>query len=184
LLSTIILPGALVITVLREPCVRVFFGEGYRESAVPLAVLAWGMFFAYTGAVYLNLFIVRRLQRLMVVVSVGTLAVNVVVNLWLIPRYGATGAAVATVVSNIFGYAVWALHPETAPFMAECTRVTARPLAGVALAWLVLAVTGADGLVAAAVAAGVYGGTLLLTGGVTRSDLNLLRRLVASESAA
>lgn len=180
-LSTVILPGALVLTVLREPFVRLVFGASYLGSAVPLAVLAWGMFFAYTGAVYLNLFIVRRLHRLMLLVSLVTLAVNVAVNLWLIPPYGATGAAVATVVSNLVGYVVWALHPDTAPFMVECTRLAARPLAGVGLAWGVLALTSAEGLVAAGVVVGVYAGVLLLSGGITRADLDLVRRLVMAE---
>ena len=173
-----------MLTVLREPFVRVVFGAAYLESAVPLAVLAWGMFFAYTGAVYLNLFIVRRLHRLMLLVSVVTVAVNVAINLLLIPRYGATGAALATVASNLVGYAVWALHPETAPFMGECTRAAARPFAAVAIAWLVIAAAGAQGSVAAGAAVSVYAVVMLLIGGITRADVDLVRRLLAGAPAA
>lgn len=183
-LSAIILPGALLFTVLREPFVRLVFGAEYLESAVPLAVLAWGMFFAYTGAVYLNLFIVRRLQRLMLVVSAVTVTVNIAVNLWLIPQYGATGAALATVASNVVGYAVWALHPVTAPFMKECTRTAARPLASVMVAWLIVALVGVRGAAAGAVVLPVYVALMWLFGGITRTDVDLVRRLLVPEPTA
>jgi len=64
-LTATILPIALLLTVVRHEVVSLVFGQQYGESATPLAILAWGMFFAYTGAVYLNLFIVQRYQRLL-----------------------------------------------------------------------------------------------------------------------
>src|SRR5262249_46926329 len=120
-LSAVILPAALVLTLMRDVLVRTVFGAEYLGTALPMAILGWSMFFAYTGAVYLNLFIVRHLQRLLLLVSAVTVTVNVAVNVWLIPRYGATGAAVATLVSNAIGYIAWSLHPQTASFMKACS---------------------------------------------------------------
>ena len=183
-LSAVILPVALLLTLLRHEFVRLVFGAQYAASAAPLAILGWGMFFSYTGAVFLNLFIVQRLQRLMLLVSVITVAANVGLNLWLIPPYGASGAAWATVAANLIGFAVWSVHPETAAFMAACLAAALRPLVGVGLAWLAVAGLGLAGGVSAVTALAFYAAAMVLLGGVDRSDVARFRRLFAAERAS
>jgi O-antigen/teichoic acid export membrane protein len=182
-LAAIILPIALVLTLTRQEFVRLVFGASYIDSAPSLAILAWGSFFAYTGAVYLNLFIVQRLQRLLVIVSAVAAVVNIACNLWLIPAYGATGAAMAMLIGNVAGFACWALHPTTAPFIAACVAESVRPLAGVAIGWLAAAALSLDGVIAAAIALAIYAVVMTATGGFSRSDLELVRQLFAAEHA-
>src|SRR5262249_36660968 len=148
-----------------------------------LAILTWGMYFAYTGAVYLSLFVIEHLQRVMVLVSAAALVVNVAVNLLLIPSYGAVGTAVAVVAGNVVGFGLFAALPETGRFMRSCVGETARPFIGVMVAWASVAAVGLSGIIAAVVALAVYLGVMLLSRGLDWSDLHLVRRLFATESA-
>ena len=183
-LSAVILPIALLLTMTRLEFVQIVFGQQYSNSAEPLALLAWGMFFAYTGAVYLNLFIVQHRQRLLLFVSVIAMSVNIIANLVLIPSYGATGAALAMVIGNLAGFACWTLHPATAPFMSVCIAEAARPLVAVGLAWLVATLSSLHGIAAAGLALLIYVGCMALSGGFSRSDIDLVRRLFAAEPPA
>ncbi len=183
-LSAIILPLALALTLCRDPFVRFVFGAQYSASAAPLAILGWGMFFAYTGAVYLNLFIVQRHHRLMLLVSLVAVAVNIIANLCLIPPFGATGAAAAMVIGNVAGFMCWAVHPATARYMAVCMAEAVRPVLAVALAAGLAAVLQLEGLVAAAATLGVYLAAMVALRGFSWSDVELVRRLFAAEPAA
>jgi O-antigen/teichoic acid export membrane protein len=181
-LSAVILPVALVLTLTRDGLIDVIFGAAYRSSGMPLVILGWGMFFAYTGAVYLNLFIVQALHRLMLLVSLVALVVNVAVNLWLIPTYGAVGAAVATVAANLAGFLCWSLHPSTAPFMAVCAGEALRPLVSVALAWGLTWILALHGPAAVVVAVSAYLLLMAIFGGASRTDIALVRQLFAERT--
>lgn len=183
-LSAVICPLALILTLLRREFVVLVFGSQYSDSATPLAILAWGTFFAYAGAVYLSLFIVQRRQRLLLLVSVAAVGANILSNLLLIPSYGATGAAVAMVIGNVVGFACWAVHPETRPFMAVCIAEAARPLVAVLTAWAAVAALSLAPLPAAIVAVPIYAIVMAVIGGFTRSDIDLVRQLFAAGRVA
>lgn len=175
-LAAMILPVALTLTAARDQAMRWMFGAAYADGAAALAILAWSMFFAYTGAVYLNLVFVQALHRLMLVVSVLALSLNVALNFALIPSYGAAGAAAATAASAFFGFLFWTVHPETRSFMAVCWRESLRPGLSVALAWAAILATGASGGWSAAVGIAVYSVVLVTLGGLSLADLEILRR--------
>jgi O-antigen/teichoic acid export membrane protein len=94
---------------LAEPVTVLLFGSEYQESGLILAVLAFGYYFnAALGPNGLTLKIYGKVGYI-VKLNLVTVAVNVAVNLALIPRYGAFGAALGTtatlVVHNILKHA-------------------------------------------------------------------------------
>lgn len=183
-LTILILPVALVLTLARHEIVSLAFGARYAESANAVSILAWGMFFAYTGAVYLNLFIVQALHRLMLLVSLIALGFNVALNVWLIPEYGAAGAAVATVLSNLVGFAFWLAHPSTTEYMRVCLKESVRPGVSVILAAAVIAGSDLVGWLAVVVALLLYTVALVAVRGVGWADFALLRRILTRQAVA
>ena len=179
-LAALILPVGLVFTFVGRELVTFVFGAQYAPSTLPMSILIWGMFFAYTGAVYLNVFIIERHQRLLLAVSTTTLTVNITVNLLLIPVYGATGAAVATVGADFTGFVCWMVLPATAALMRVCLRESVRPLCAAAVGWVVVTVAGFQGAWAAALALLVYAVLMVLTGGISRANLTLVRTIFAA----
>jgi O-antigen/teichoic acid export membrane protein len=91
---------------LAEPITVLLFEERYRGSAVYLAILSLGQYFnAALGFNGLTLKVIGRV-RYVVVLNIAAGIVNIVLNVLLIPRYGALGAASATgltlVAHNLF----------------------------------------------------------------------------------
>lgn len=109
-------------------------------------------------------------------VSVGAAAVNVGLNVVLIPSIGLVGAAVATLVANIIlaGVIIYCAGKE---FRFEVSlRVTTKAILASAVMWITLTqlsfTENIIGLVVQIVTGVViYFGTLILMRGVTRSDL-------------
>jgi O-antigen/teichoic acid export membrane protein len=91
---------------LAQPLTVMLYTNAYADSAVILALLSFGYYFsAALGFNGLTLKVFGKV-RYIVVVNILAALVNVAVNLLLIPRYGALGAAIGTcatmVAHNIF----------------------------------------------------------------------------------
>lgn len=102
LLSMMALLGyavAIPVTFLAGPLVRLFYGSEYAEAGIPLAIHIWaGVFVNLGGALSLWLINEGRTGYFSVSTAMGAV-LNVTLNLFLIPTYGATGAAVATLIA-------------------------------------------------------------------------------------
>ena len=84
-----------------EPLTVFLYGERYRQSGLILAMLALGYYF--NAALGFNGLTLKVLGKLKYIVSVHVAAAlfSIVINLILIPRYGALGAGIGTSVTMI-----------------------------------------------------------------------------------
>ncbi len=84
-----------------EPLTLFLYGERYEQSWVFLQMLAFAYYFnvilGYNG---LTLKVLGKI-RYVVTINVAVMVLNVILNLLLIPAYGALGAAIATAVSML-----------------------------------------------------------------------------------
>jgi O-antigen/teichoic acid export membrane protein len=119
------LPLALALVVLADPLVALVAGDGFEAAAVPLRILAPALVFTFVNAVFASLLIALNRQRALILVSLGGLTLNVLANLYAIPRFGYTGAAVTTVLSEAAGLcAVFVLARRALPFRLSPRLVT------------------------------------------------------------
>ncbi len=92
---------ALAVSGLANPLLRVLYGMEFTPAAPILVVLAWS---AAVNWLYAPLGVAlqaRGQERWWLSILVGGLVVNTGANLWAIPRWGAVGAATATLASEI-----------------------------------------------------------------------------------
>lgn len=93
------LPIVLVIALFPELLLRYTYGPDYVEGAFALSILAVGFFIhAVAGPNYKTLTAMGN-TRLIMYDNIGAAALNVALNVVLIPRYSYLGASVATVIS-------------------------------------------------------------------------------------
>lgn len=161
-------------------------GEGYGSGALPLTLLAGGqMINLATGAVGMILVMSGRQNRLLAL-SALTLALNVILNLLWIPRFGLPGAALATTVSlaALFSTALFAVRraPGVWPYDRRYLKgaLAALVAGGVLLALrLGFPEPGAVHLALALLAAyGVFAGVIAVQG-LDREDRELAARVLA-----
>lgn len=105
------LPVALAVFVLAEDLVRVLFGATFAGAVPALRCLVWSLPIVSYRAVFRQLLLAGGQELSNLALASGTAALNIGLNLVLIPRFGLLGAAAATIVS------------ETALFVGAAARV-------------------------------------------------------------
>lgn len=85
--------------------VKTLFGEAYQDSGTVLALLIWGTAFVNLGLPRNAWIYSHGHYRLQFEITVTSCVLNILLNLILIPPYGAVGATVATLVS--YSYAAF-----------------------------------------------------------------------------
>lgn len=88
-----------MLTIFAEPIVVAIYGEAFRNSAVLLQVYAWSMIGMILGFVVNHFLLAENLRREQIVTAFIPAMMNIVLNYILIPKYGAIGAAYATLIS-------------------------------------------------------------------------------------
>lgn len=113
--------------------VRVLYGKQFLPAAPMLEVLIWSEIAVFFAAVVANTMVAKNQQNLLPIPTVAGAAINIGLNLVLIPRYAAMGAAWATLASYS---AAWMVAPlflkPTRPVTWQGLRF-ALPVAGLAL---------------------------------------------------
>jgi O-antigen/teichoic acid export membrane protein len=94
------LPIAVGVTVLASDIVTLAFGRQFAPGASVLQILVWALFLIFLNVPNARLLVVTDQQRIIAVFLLTSLTINVVLNLLLIPRWGAAGSATARVIST------------------------------------------------------------------------------------
>jgi O-antigen/teichoic acid export membrane protein len=98
-----------------------FFGADFRTGATALSIAAVGVCVNAAAGPTMMVLVMGGRTRVLMLISLTGLAVNLALNLALIPRYGISGAAVAwsaaSILVNLGGSTVtlrtWNIHPVT-----------------------------------------------------------------------
>jgi len=102
LLSAIALPMVAVVTVAAPYVVEAWMGPDYAPVVPLMRALVWASAFLYVALTPANLLIALRRQRINFWIMIPAAALNIGLNLYLIPTHGALGAAWANVASYGF----------------------------------------------------------------------------------
>lgn len=138
MLSGAVMPLAALATVAGGPVLAAVFGQPYAASGAPLAVLLWAHAFAYTWMLGRQVLVAGGATRSLATLAVIGAVVNVLLNLWLIPAQGATGAAIASLVSYAMPVLVGSLFPSSAVAFRLGIKEMVRPAAAAAVLFGVL----------------------------------------------
>jgi O-antigen/teichoic acid export membrane protein len=83
-----------------RPIITTLFGSAYADAALPLQILAGGALFVFATWILHAAAISTNLDRRLLLTTVLGLSTNIVLNIVLIPQYGISGAAWATVLAE------------------------------------------------------------------------------------
>lgn len=105
LYSVIIYMGlaqSLALTLLAKPIVLILYGKAYSPSIGILQIITWYSAFSYMGTVRNIWILAEEKQKHLWKINLSGALLNVVGNFILIPIWGASGAAVASVATQFF----------------------------------------------------------------------------------
>lgn len=137
--AAVMLPVAALGTVGGGVLLAGLFGESYRRSGTALALLLWAHYFASSWVIARQALIVVGRTGLLAALAILAAVLNVALNLWLIPAYGAVGAGWASLIAYAAPIFVGALIATVAEPFRACIAASVRPAisAGLVLALLV-----------------------------------------------
>jgi O-antigen/teichoic acid export membrane protein len=114
---------ALPVALMAEHIVAMLYGVQYQEAGRVLSIHVWAGIFVGLGVVNAQWFLAENLQGLATRNTLIGAGVNVILNYILIPLYGVTGAALATVISyGVAGYLSLLLNTKTRGRFLAITR--------------------------------------------------------------
>ena len=166
---------------LSSHAVTLLFGRPFAPAATPVIVLASTLVFLFGGFLLGSVYVVMGRQKALgLLISIAAL-LNVGLNgLW-IPAHGATGAAMATLVSYGFAMIAAACYPPMLTYGRAFLLSLAKPLlvGGVSLAVSYKLLSG-NPLAVACCFLALNACLLAVTGAFRREDWQLARRILSS----
>ncbi|HSD07316.1 flippase [Flavobacterium sp.] len=93
---------ALFFTFFSNFIINFLYGSEYMMSVFALQISIWTGVFVFWGVAAGNMLVVENLNTHNLIKSLQGLAINLVLNFVLIPKYGINGAAMATLISQFF----------------------------------------------------------------------------------
>lgn len=142
------------------------FGPGYVSSVEPLQILIWSIPVALTRNVAQSVLIARGRQDLMLQTSAWAAAINIALNVAVIPVWGMVGATVVTVATELVRLIpMLAINRESGVPMVSLARCV-RPLVAAVVMAAVIAAWPLPALPSVLVGGLVYFCALWLVGGL------------------
>ncbi len=93
--------ASVFITVFAKIIVKILYGDAYLPTVNPLRIITWYTAFSYLGLARNAWIVCENKQKYLTPVYASAALANVILNLIFIPLYGASGAAVASLIAQI-----------------------------------------------------------------------------------
>jgi O-antigen/teichoic acid export membrane protein len=93
---------AIPISFLADWFIQILYGTNFQEAAVVLKIYIWGFVFVSLGVASSHWLVAENLEKHALVRSFLGAILNICINWYLIPIYGITGAAYATLITQFF----------------------------------------------------------------------------------
>ena len=123
--GAVLLSIVIAISIFSGDIINLVFGEHYFGAGKVLAISCWSILFVFQVSLRGRLLIIEgRQKELSMLISLGTFT-NVLLNYFLIPHYGAVGAAYAFSISWFASALVFpAIFINTRKYILMCFGVT------------------------------------------------------------
>ena len=131
-----VLPTAAAITVLAPFLIGLLYGGRFSSSATVLRILMIGLVPWSMGRTVANIMVATNLQRYDLVCGIVTVVTNVLLNLWMIPLYGATGAAMSSAAALSAFFLCEFYFSSRAGYTVSLIEAARRPLSAAAIVFI------------------------------------------------
>ena len=169
---------AVALTWGAEPLLQLVFGPNYLPGAVALRLLAWGMVAGLlSGPINAVVFISRRRLKQFVLLVGGLALLRIALNLWLVPRWGYLGTAIAALSTSMVSLVLltgWTRGMFTRPSLLS---IAWRPfVAGLGMAGVMALLQPIGFWIALVPASLAYLAVLVATGAIRPGEIDWIRQ--------
>ena len=181
------IPIGVGTTVLGGKLILLIFGGEYYQSIILLQILGWSVVFLFVNGVFGSLFQSINRQMIATAITAAATGLNVVLNIILIPRYGATGASIALVTAAFAGFLINCIWSSRAgygiPIKSFFNIFAKVSFASAIMSVFVFYLKDFYILALVPLAALLYFIVLLIIRGIDKEDISLLRSVFVKQKA-
>lgn len=107
LLVTLLIPVSFLLFTLSDKTILIMSGPEYAKSTTSLQILSISLVFAILGGLITNCVnLPLNKERVNFLASLSAAIINIILNIIIIPKYGANGAAMSTLVAEFFVFII------------------------------------------------------------------------------
>lgn len=174
-LFIITIPVAIGTTMIADKIILLLYGTRYAESIVALQILIWTIipsFFTYILGLML---ISSDNEKIGMYTTASAAALNIVLNIMLIPKYSYVGASMATVITETVLMVLNYYFVSKKLFLPAFVRIIYKPaIASTAMALIILSIRQTSLFLIIPVAAVTYGITIYLIKGIDTQEKRMI----------
>jgi len=175
------IPISFGLFLLSKEIINFFYGKQYLDSIIALQIISWFVFLKFLN--FLNgitLFAIDKQKKRML--SQGSTALfNIILNLILIPRLGFIGAAISTLITEIFLFIIYYSFVSRFFYRLNFIPILIKPLiASTAMAAFLL-FTDINLFISIAIASIIYLTVLVLIKAFEKDDLKIMWAIIKNE---
>ena len=93
---------SLCFLLLGDVAIKILYGDAFMPAVAPLKIVTWYTAFSFLGVARNSWMISKGKQKHLTFLYISAAIINVILNFLLIPTWGASGAAFASLVTQIF----------------------------------------------------------------------------------
>lgn len=175
-----IIPSAAWFLFFSKDVIVLLFGAQFSLSGPVLSILLFAEIFVFMGVINNAILIAADQQKLDPFFTGTSAVINIVLNLILIPKYGITGAAVASALSYPVGPVMGCFIKATRTYSFSMFYYSLRPLIASLAMLAFIWITRSNLLISMAISPIIYAIVIYFIRGLDRSDLLIIRSVFLS----
>jgi O-antigen/teichoic acid export membrane protein len=177
----LLVPSVLLISATSQDLLSLVYSSRYIDAAGPLSILAYGLGFLTVFLVLSYTIMGGGKPAAALIIALALIAMDIVLNILLIPEYGLTGAAWATTVTGFAGMCAAVVYVYRRFKALMSIRSLGRICLGAGIIYAIALQVSLQSLWLPLIYIGLFGiycGILLLTNEFNKNDLATFKKIV------
>ena len=173
------LPLAFGTTVLADKIINIVYGPQFYNSIVVLQIVIWSVAILFLNYVLTTTLTSINLQRVVMYATGLSVAVNILLNLLVIPRYSYVGASYVMIATELTNFSICFYYASKHLCALHVQRILLKPLAGsLVMTLVVYYLRPINIFVIFGVAVWVYFASLIALRTFTQQDVNVIKGIM------
>lgn len=172
------LPISIGSYALADRIIVFFYGEEYISSIIVLRIVSLYIFIKFLNFLYGYVLSSINQQNKRMLSQGSTAAFNVAANLLLIPKMGYTGAAIASLVTEVFLFVLYYWHVSRLFYTYNFLKILAKPLIASIVMAVFIEFAGFGLVLTLLMSAAVYSASIFLLRTFDEDDCKILNKII------
>jgi O-antigen/teichoic acid export membrane protein len=172
------LPIAVGTTLLASPIILMIYKSGFSQSIAALQILIWAIPFIFVNYILGTAINSINKQRETVKTTFVVMLLNIVLNVYLLPRYGLIAACYVTVLTELTCFMLWFHIMNIHGYKFNILKILYKPIIASLVMALAIILLHANVFMVIIIATLIYFGVLYLLKTFTEDDISLIKRVI------